>query len=76
MIRRVMQLPVVVLNDTERKESRCVNGLHVQTFIPNPHWNGEHPRGTLITFTSGDTVTVAEDFDVIVEMFMAAQEDG
>ena len=73
---RNARLPIIVLTDTETSESRCVNGLHVQTFVPNPFWNGESPRGTLITFVSGDTVTVAEDFDDVVDTLMAYRQDG
>jgi hypothetical protein len=45
-----------------RGSSRCINGLHVQTFIQNPF--GDR-KGTLITFASGDRVTVANDFDLV-----------
>jgi hypothetical protein len=73
---RDARLPMIVLTDTETGESRCFNGLHVQTFVPNPFWNGELPRGTFITFASGDTVTVDQDFDEVAETFMAYRQDG
>ena len=73
---RLPSVPIVVFTDTETRESRCVNGLHVQTFVPNPFWDGESPRGTLITFASGDTVTVSDDFEVVVKTLMGAREDG
>lgn len=73
---RLPSVPIVVFVDSETRESRCVNGLHVQTFVPNPFWSGEPPRGTLITFVGGDTVTVSEDFDVVVKTFMGGRQDG
>jgi len=56
-------VPLVVFQDAETGESRCVSGLHVQTFVrsPFPHTKG----GTIITFDSGDTVTVADSFDEV-----------
>lgn len=69
-------VPIFVFTDASTGGSRCVNGLHVQTFVPNPFWNGTEPRGTLITFSSGDTVTVADDFDVVVDAFMADRHGG
>jgi len=56
-------VPLVVFQDMETGAFRCVNGLHVQTFIrsPFPHTRG----GTIITFASGDTVTVADSFDEV-----------
>lgn len=76
MIQRVTRFPVFVVVDAKTQESRCVNGLHVQTFVPNPFWNGELPRGTFITFSSGDTVTVAEEFDTVVDLLMSDRIDG
>jgi hypothetical protein len=73
---RTAGVPIVVLTDAESKEGRAVNGLHIETLIPDPFSNGEEPRGTLITFASGDTVTVAEDFDTVVDAFMGDRQDG
>jgi hypothetical protein len=73
---RGVRFPVFVLLDAAAQESRCVNGLHIQTFIPDPFWNGILPRGTLITFANGDTVTVADDFEVVVELLMSDGADG
>lgn len=73
---RHAEVPMIVFTDVETREARCINGLHVQTFVPNPFWNGRLPRGTLITFASGDTVTVAEDFDDVVTTFMGYRQDG
>lgn len=64
-------LPVVVFTDAETKESRCINGLHVETFIPNPFGSG-----TLITFASGDSVTVTDDFDTVVDTLIGDRADG
>lgn len=64
-------LPIVVFHDAQSGEFRCINGLHVQTFIPNPFGTG-----TLLTFASGDTVTVTDDFDDVLTMFMADRVDG
>jgi hypothetical protein len=66
-------VPIAVLTDAESKESRAVNGMHVQTFIANPFGDAV---GTLITFASGDSVTVAEDFDTVADAFVADQRDG
>ena len=71
---RSRAVPIIVFIDSETRESRGVNGLHVQTFVPNPFWNGESPRGTLITFANGDTVTVVEEFDVAVGAFMGDRQ--
>jgi hypothetical protein len=76
VIQRAARFPVFVVEDLETHESRCINGLHVQTFVPNPFWNGESRRGTLITFASGDTVTVADNFDVVVDLLMGDRLDG
>ncbi len=73
---RPVAVPIFVFVDSKTREARCVNGLHVQTFVPNPFWNGESPRGTFITFANGDTVTVAEDFDVVVDTLMGYRQDG
>ena len=56
---RQRAVPLVVFHDAKADTPRCINGLHVQTFIANPF---EDRKGTLITFDSGDTVTVADDF--------------
>jgi hypothetical protein len=71
-----MQPFIFVFVDSKTREARCVNGLHVQTFAPNPLWNGQSPRGTLITFVSGDTVTVDQEFDDVVNAFMGDRRDG
>ena len=76
MISRRHGVPIIVLTDAAARASRAVNGLHIQTFVPNPFWNGTAPRGTLITFVSGDSVTVAEDFDTVVDAFMGDRQDG
>lgn len=68
---RTTGIPIFVFQDAKSGESRCINGLHVQTFIANPH--GE---GTLITFASGDTVVVADGFEAVVDTFMADRVDG
>lgn len=46
---RRLGLPIVVLVDAESKESRAINGLHIQTFIATPYGN---QVGTLITFAT------------------------
>lgn len=73
MIQRRDALPVFVTQDSETKGTRGINGLHVQTFIPNPFGS---KKGTLITFASGDKVTVADDFDVIADLMMGRHVDG
>lgn len=70
---RSAAVPIVVLTDAESKETRAVNGLHVQTFITNAFGDAV---GTLITFASGDTVTVAEDFDTVADAFTLDRRDG
>jgi hypothetical protein len=70
---RTAGVPIVVLTDAESKESRAVNGLLVQTFITNPFGDA---AGTLITFASGDTVTVSEDFDTVADAFTLDRRDG
>jgi hypothetical protein len=69
-------VPIIVFTDKQGRGSRCINGLHVQTFIPDPFWNGDAPRGTLITFAGGDTVTVAEEFEDVMNAFMGDWQDG
>jgi uncharacterized protein YlzI (FlbEa/FlbD family) len=69
MQQRRPRLPVFVLRDVEARTHRCVNGLHIQTFIPNPYGNQE---GTLITFANGDSVTVENDFDEVVHLMMGS----
>jgi hypothetical protein len=67
-------VPLVVFTDSETGVPRCINGLHIQTFVPNPF--GSH-TGTLITFNSGDTTTVTDDFHAVVNSFMAGNRvDG
>jgi hypothetical protein len=65
MLGRRAELPLAVFQDAETSRFRCVNGLHVQTFIANPFG---HEQGTLITFASGDRVTVTDDFDHVFEV--------
>lgn len=64
-------LPMTVFTDAATNDARCVNGLHVQTFIANPH--GE---GTLVTFINGDVVLIREPFDAVVESFAIDEVDG
>ena len=66
-------VPLIVFYDAETGRQRSVNGLHIQTFIPNPF--GDR-KGTLITFASGDTVTVTDDFDRVFEMLSGFVVDG
>lgn len=70
---RTAAVPIVVLTDAESKECRAVNGLQIQTFITNPFGDAV---GTLITFASGDSVTVAEDFDTVAEAFTPDRQHG
>jgi hypothetical protein len=56
---------MAVFRDMETGKDRCINGLHVQTFVPSPLQKGT----TLITFASGDNVTVADDFDTVYMIF-------
>lgn len=70
---RLPSVPIIVLTDAESRQSRAVNGLHIQTFIATPFGN---QVGTLITFASGDTVTVTEDFDTVVDAFMGDRQSG
>ncbi len=73
MQQRKSRLPVFVVRDADERTSRCVNGLHIQTFVPNPV--GDR-NGTLITFANGDAVTVENDFDEIVDLMMGDHVDG
>ncbi|HKS23680.1 MAG TPA: hypothetical protein VJZ76_12835 [Thermoanaerobaculia bacterium] len=61
---RLRDVPVVVFQDANTGAPRCINGLHVQTFIQNP---SKGRNGTLITFASGDKVTVTADFKVVFD---------
>lgn len=71
MIARRHGVPITVFTDAENGRRRCINALHVQTFVANPF--GE---GTLVTFASGDRLTVTEDFEAVVDSFMADRPDG
>ena len=62
---RRREVPLVVFQDRENGNSRCINGLHVQTFIANPFGDC---KGTLITFASGDRVTVVDEFDLVFDV--------
>jgi uncharacterized protein YlzI (FlbEa/FlbD family) len=64
-------VPVFVFADLKDDTTRAVNALHVQTFIPNPFGSG-----TLITFANGDTITVAETFDAVLDTFICDRPDG
>lgn len=64
---RRREVPIAVFQDQETGRSRCINGLHVQTFISNPF--RDH-KGTLITFVNGDMVTVVDDFEEVVRAFI------
>ena len=66
-------LPILVLIDAESQGVRAVNGLHVQTFVPNVFGD---KVGTLITFANGDSVTVTDSFDTVVKLFMGDRHDG
>jgi hypothetical protein len=68
---RTPGVPIIVFQDAATGESRCVNGLHVQTFIANPFGDG-----TLLTFANGDTVILVDSFDVVVDAFMSDRQDG
>ena len=65
-------VPLVVFQDAKTGRQRCINGLHVQTFVPSPF----EKQGTIITFASGDTVAVADDFDHVVEVLSGFVVDG
>lgn len=73
MNQRGSRLPVFVLRDVDRRTDRCVNGLHIQTFIPNPF---SDRGGTFITFANGDTITVENDFDEVFDLMSKAVVDG
>ena len=64
-------IPIVVFQDVETRDSRCINGLHVQTFVRSRF----HKGGTLITFANGDTVTVEGDFDTVFDT-LTGRVDG
>jgi hypothetical protein len=65
-------VPFVVFQDAETSASRCINPLHVQTFIASPfHTKG----GTVITFGNGDSVTVADDFQHVFDL-LTGYADG
>lgn len=66
-------LPLVVFQDAETGNSRCVNGLHIETFIPNPF---SDRKGTIVTFASGDRVTVSDDFYDVFRILSGTRPDG
>jgi hypothetical protein len=68
---RTAGVPTIVFQDAATGESRCVNGLHVQTFVANPFGTG-----TLLTLVNGDTVMLVDPFDVVVDAFMSSRLDG
>lgn len=68
---RLRGIPVAVFTEAQTGVSRCVNGLHVQTFVPNRFGKGTH-----ITFINGDYVTVEDSFDAVVDAFMCDKLDG
>jgi uncharacterized protein YlzI (FlbEa/FlbD family) len=70
---RYYGVPIAVFTDAETGTPRCVNALHIQTFVMNPVG---HRTGTLITFASGDSVTVTDDFHAVVNTFIAGTADG
>jgi hypothetical protein len=86
MINRMRELhtrwrgvPLVVVQDAKTGRQRCINGLHVQTFVPSPfdeHGKQGKQRGTIITFASGDTVTVTDEFDELFELLSGFVVDG
>jgi len=65
-------VPLVVVQDAKTGRQRCINGLHVQTFVPSPF----DKQGTIITFASGDTVTVMDEFDELLELLSGFVVDG
>ncbi len=65
-------VPLVVVQDAKTGRQRCINGLHVQTFVPSPF----DKQGTIITFASGDTVTVTDEFDELFELLSGFVVDG
>lgn len=64
-------IPIFVFTDARTGDPRSINGLHVQTFVPNPHGDG-----TLLTFASGDTVTLVDGFESVVDTLMSDRQDG
>lgn len=70
MYTRPPHLPFIVLEDV-KAGSRCINALHVQTFIANPFG-----KGTLITFANGDSFTVKDSFTSVVDTLMGSDVDG
>jgi hypothetical protein len=70
---RHLGIPIAIFQDAETGESRCINALHVQTFITSPY--PDTKGGTFITFDSGDTVTVTDDFDHVFRV-MTGLVDG
>jgi hypothetical protein len=71
MSRRRAAVPLFVFDDATNDVPRCINALHVQTFIPNPYG-----PGTLITFASGDSVTVEEEFQTVAKTLFDDEADG
>ena len=69
-------VPLVVVQDAKTGRQRCINGLHVQTFVPSPFEGQGKQRGTIITFASGDTVTVMDEFDELLELLSGFVVDG
>jgi hypothetical protein len=68
---RHLGVPIFVFTELSTGGSRCINGLHVQTFVPNPFGDG-----TLLTFVNGDSVTLMDTFEAIVDTFMSDRQDG
>jgi hypothetical protein len=66
-------MPLVVFQDAETGNFRCVNGLQIETFIPNPFCDR---KGTIITFANGDRVTVTDDFHDVFNILSGRQPDG
>ncbi|HEX7153248.1 MAG TPA: hypothetical protein VF618_17315 [Thermoanaerobaculia bacterium] len=71
LLARRPTLPVVVFTEAGTRASRCINGLHVQSFIGNPHG-----PGTMLTFVSGDVVLLEDDFDRVVAAFAHTEVEG
>lgn len=83
MVKRLRELhtrwhgvPLVVFTDSGTGRPRCVNGLHVQTFIPSPFKGVKGMEGTIITFASGDKVIVSDEFDDVFEVLSGFVVDG
>lgn len=55
-------VPVVLLHDASTGQRVCVSAMWITTF-------GEMDRGTVVKFTSGDTLLVEEDFDTVANLF-------